>query len=129
MTVPGWSADMLRAPAPRGRSDRRDPRSSVTMTDTFTLLNGVGTLPRDRHSANLPRCSSAVMLDEGAARASVLSIVCTISFMQQTQFAVILAPREGGTLRPLPQSSGCRYAARRPSSADVELRVSAERER
>jgi hypothetical protein len=104
---------MLRAPAPRGWSDRRDPRSFVTMSDTFALLDGVGTLPRDRHSANLLRCSRVVMLDEAAAQASVLSIVCTVSCMQQMEFVRDLAPREGGTLRPLPQSSGCGYAARR----------------
>jgi hypothetical protein len=34
---------MLRAPAPRGRFDCRDPRSFVTVSDTFALLHGVGT--------------------------------------------------------------------------------------
>jgi hypothetical protein len=36
-----------------------------------------------------------VMLDEAAAQASVLSVVYTVSFVQQMQFARDLALREG----------------------------------
>ena len=92
---------MLQTPAPRSRFDRRDPRSFVTVSDTFALLHGVGTLPQDQHCANLLRWSSVVMLDEAAAQASVLSVVYTVSFVQQMQFARDLALREGD-----PQAAG-----------------------
>jgi len=42
---------MLRAPAPRGRFDRRDPRSFVTVSDRFVLLHGGVPSPRDQHRA------------------------------------------------------------------------------
>jgi hypothetical protein len=41
------------------------------------------------------------MLDEAAARAGVLSVVYTVSFVQQMQFARDLALREGD-----PQAAG-----------------------
>ena len=90
---------MLWAPAPRGRFDRRYPRSFVTVSDTFALLHGVGTLPQDQHCANLLRWSRVVLLDEAAVLASVLSVVYTVSFVQQMQFARDLALREGDPKR------------------------------
>jgi hypothetical protein len=62
----------------------------------------VGCPPREINiAANLVQWSSVVMHDEAAPQASVLSVVFTVSFVQQMQFARDLALSEGD-----PQAAG-----------------------